>query len=479
MTASPGASSPGPVESTKAGLGAFGDLLGIKENSSDDSSESVESAEDSEEILAEPGTSAEHSDDPTGYPAGSSEDTSGESDETDLLFAHIDALMDGSDAPDIETINLDDHPYDGDDDVTETAYPPGVEAYEAPADSTASTAGSPDYRPSDNRSVDPPVEHTDVTRHGDDYYQDSVDLNADTYAEAVAPDPDSAEKDALVAASDEYFNDSDGPTAEIPIPYTGSDETATDADAPIIELGFYGKLPTYGDFIQKRLPYDFTNTWHQWVQTGMLACRERDPEGWKAYYLNSPSWCFVLAGGLCGEQAVAGVTIPSVDRVGRYFNFSLVSVLPARTDPAVFVATRQRWYAGIEDLAHCALNQEMDQDTIDRSINEHSAELGWEPGAAPSIQDGDGHVHVFSNNSSGVGELLPALLHHRITQDHPGYGMWWHRGSPQTAAQLLVCDKMPVGDTYLSMIMDRDLLDSPQLETQDSAVDYMDELLSS
>jgi type VI secretion system protein ImpM len=44
------------------------------------------------------------------------------------------------------------------------------------------------------------------------------------------------------------------------------------------ELGFYGKLPTYGDFIQKRLPQDFINPWHEWLQVNMLAVREKEPE---------------------------------------------------------------------------------------------------------------------------------------------------------------------------------------------------------
>ena len=116
----------------------------------------------------------------------------------------------------------------------------------------------------------------------------------------------------------------------------------------LIELGFYGKLPTYGDFIQKRLPSDFINPWHEWLQTGMVTCRERDPEGWLTYYLNCPAWSFVLAAGICGQQAVAGVTIPSVDRVGRYFNFTMASILPADVVPMVFASTQSDWFEGLE-----------------------------------------------------------------------------------------------------------------------------------
>ena len=143
----------------------------------------------------------------------------------------------------------------------------------------------------------------------------------------------------------------------------------------IIDLGFYGKLPTYGDFIQKRLPTDFINPWHEWLQSGMVAVRERDPDGWMTFYLNCPAWSFVLSAGICGEQAVAGVTIPSVDRVGRYFNFTMASILPPETSPAIFAGTYANWLDDLEDLALSVLEQEMDQDAIENLINNSAAEL--------------------------------------------------------------------------------------------------------
>jgi len=246
----------------------------------------------------------------------------------------------------------------------------------------------------------------------------------------------------------------------------------------IIDLGFYGKLPTYGDFIQKRLPTDFINPWHEWLQNGMMACRERNPDGWMPFYLNCPAWCFVLSAGICGEQAVAGVTIPSVDRVGRYFNFTMASMLPGEINPALFASIYSDWLDDIENLALSVLEEEMDQDAIDASINRLAAELTWAPGASSTFSSSAEHARVLSQGSAGVRELLPEMLHQRISSETARYGLWWHRGSSQVNAQLVSCANMPSVDVYLGLMMNEDLAVTEEPTSQPPEVDYMDELLA-
>jgi len=246
----------------------------------------------------------------------------------------------------------------------------------------------------------------------------------------------------------------------------------------IIDLGFYGKLPVYGDFIQKRLPTDFINPWHEWLQSGMLACRERDPDGWMAFYLNCPAWSFVLSAGVCGEQAVAGVTIPSVDRVGRYFNFTMASILPPDTSPAVFAGAYSKWFDSLEDLALSVLEQEMDQDGIENLINTSSAELCMIPNHQSTYSAGADHARVLTGESGGVTDLGFQMLHKLVEKEHQGYGLWWHRGSSQVSAQLVSCAGMPAADVYLGLMMNEDLIVTAGASTQAPEVDFMDELLA-
>ena len=246
----------------------------------------------------------------------------------------------------------------------------------------------------------------------------------------------------------------------------------------IIDLGFYGKLPTYGDFIQKRLPTDFINPWHEWLQSGMVAVRERDPDGWMTFYLNCPAWSFVLSAGICGEQAVAGVTIPSVDRVGRYFNFTMASILPPETSPALFAGTYAKWLDDLEDLALSVLEQEMDQDAIENLINNSAAELCMIPTLQTTYSVNEGHTRVVAEDSAGVTEFAPELLHRLIEKEQQQYGLWWHRGSSQVSAQLVSCIGMPSANVYLGLMMNEDLIATPDEASQAPEVDFMDELLS-
>lgn len=243
----------------------------------------------------------------------------------------------------------------------------------------------------------------------------------------------------------------------------------------IIDLGFYGKLPAYGDFIQKRLPQDFVNPWHEWLQKGMMAVRESDPDGWLTYYLNCPAWSFALSAGVCGEQAVAGVTIPSVDKVGRYFNFTMASILPPGTEPTSLAFARHSWFDTLENLALSALDEENDQDQIEQAINDLSAELSWDSASPPFFEDTAVHTRVVDQSADTVTALLPALLHQFISRLHQPYGLWWHHGSSQVSAQLLTCRGMPGTETYLCLMKDEDLV----VPEQAGEPDYLDELLSS
>ena len=87
----------------------------------------------------------------------------------------------------------------------------------------------------------------------------------------------------------------------------------------ITSVGFYGKLPMVGDFVSRRLPNDFISSWDSWLQSAIAASREELGDDWLKNYLTSPIWRFLLSPGLCGNQAVAGIMMPSVDRVGRYY----------------------------------------------------------------------------------------------------------------------------------------------------------------
>jgi type VI secretion system protein ImpM len=107
--------------------------------------------------------------------------------------------------------------------------------------------------------------------------------------------------------------------------------------------GYHGKLPTKGDFITRRLPRGFLDSWDSWLQDVIAGSRTRMGEAWLDAYLTSPIWRFALPAGLCGEAAAADVVMPSVDRVGRYFPLTIAAVIPAGVDLLVVPARPKNW----------------------------------------------------------------------------------------------------------------------------------------
>ena len=88
--------------------------------------------------------------------------------------------------------------------------------------------------------------------------------------------------------------------------------------------GFYGKLPAFGDFIQRGLPRDFVKCWDHWVSE-LVMVSSKDA-AW--LQRRGPSWScrFMLGHGLCGDVSVVGAFAPSRDIAGRDFPF-MVAIL--------------------------------------------------------------------------------------------------------------------------------------------------------
>lgn len=151
--------------------------------------------------------------------------------------------------------------------------------------------------------------------------------------------------------------------------------------------GFFGKLPSYGDFVGRRLPAAFTGPWDAWLQAGLADSRAQLGEDWLPIYLNSPIWRFVLGAGVCGPQAWGGVLMPSVDRVGRYFPFTIAAGLDDGAIPAA------AWYASLEALALPALGEGFSLPGFDAALLEL---------APPSADDGLlGDVYGASSQDGG------------------------------------------------------------------------------
>ncbi len=114
------------------------------------------------------------------------------------------------------------------------------------------------------------------------------------------------------------------------------------------EVGYFGKLPQRGDFVSSGLGRDFLDIWDQWLQDAIACSRDQLGDAWLDIYLTSPIWRFLLCDGICGGSAWAGVLIPSVDKVGRYYPLTIAAPLPAGSNPMQFSVLADDWFRAAE-----------------------------------------------------------------------------------------------------------------------------------
>ena len=159
---------------------------------------------------------------------------------------------------------------------------------------------------------------------------------------------------------------------------------ATDPGPP----GWHGKLPALGDFASRRLGPEFIEPWDGWLAAGLHALRSTASDHWLQHYLASPSWRFLLQPGvLPGAQAWAGVLMPSVDRVGRYFPFTMAQPLGGAALDWRQLQTLWRGLTAWDDLARDALHDDWTAEQLEAELHRHHAAQGFLGAAAAAAPE--------------------------------------------------------------------------------------------
>jgi len=218
--------------------------------------------------------------------------------------------------------------------------------------------------------------------------------------------------------------------------------------------GLYGKLPILGDFVYRRLPASFVQPWDAWLQASLCASREQLGSGWLEVYLTSPIWRFVLSPGNCGDKASAGILMPSVDKVGRYFPLTLAAILDEpEALPNLFV-TAASWFDTLEHLALATLEDDVELDEFDRKLQEQLLLLPLPATSKPNVRsrpEGGESDIAFQIELEKL-ELLPDALIELsaclLARYFPAYSLWSTYGSEHMKPSLLVYRGLPPAASF-------------------------------
>lgn len=116
--------------------------------------------------------------------------------------------------------------------------------------------------------------------------------------------------------------------------------------------GWFGKLPTLGDFASRRLPERFVRPWDHWLQGSLLAARAELGDRWLDIYLVAPVLRFWIAPGVLDESGWTGLMMPCVDRVGRHFPLTIARPVASLAEA---LAARD-WFGAVDRAARRVLD---------------------------------------------------------------------------------------------------------------------------
>lgn len=227
--------------------------------------------------------------------------------------------------------------------------------------------------------------------------------------------------------------------------------------------GWYGKLPSTGDFASRRLPHEIIEPWDTWLAEELAGLKAQSDD-WLNAYLDSPTWRFVVpARWVHAGQAglLAGVLMPSVDSVGRYFPLSIMAALPDMPSHAGALAPVLNWLHALDDLAADALQEDWPIDTLEGALSRLPVPRP-DPLAVSRMSPllaGDRRMvsipvpETRQDLMGGIGQALLQWVLESSGGQAPDLGWWWCEPHAMVQQrQLLVSSGLPCGLDFATLL---------------------------
>lgn len=194
---------------------------------------------------------------------------------------------------------------------------------------------------------------------------------------------------------------------------------------------WFGKLPSQGDFVGRRMPHAVLTGWDEWMRSGLESLRNEVCSNWEQRFVHSPLW-FFLSPALAGGLPVVGVLAPSVDRVGRCYPIAVMAVAEqARTDFASDAAVT-RFLSGARDAVINARRLPLSADQLDAQL----AQL-CSPFASPASAPAEALIDALladlqgaEREVTGTAAELPNMDWRAMRRQAPQATLWWISPTP-------------------------------------------------
>ncbi len=220
-------------------------------------------------------------------------------------------------------------------------------------------------------------------------------------------------------------------------------------------LGFFGKSPQRGDFVQVNLPSEFVSAWDSWLQSAIEGSREVLLDGWLEAYLLSPIWRFVLDRGTLTRTPWAGVMMPSVDRVGRYYPITFAAPIGDLEKPLMAMFAMTDWFEGLEAIALSVLDDQTSFKQLEKLVGTYGAiplHQGFaEESTNPTESAPLSVIRLVTSNTHSLG-LEVTWSGDEASQLFKGGSLWSTLGSQRVTPQCLSFRGLPPPSLFHTLL---------------------------
>lgn len=224
-----------------------------------------------------------------------------------------------------------------------------------------------------------------------------------------------------------------------------------------MKIGFFGKLPGYGDFVQRNVCPEFIKYWDNWVLKSLSSSNEKLGDLWRSKYFNSPIWRFVINQKTVSDTTVAGFIMPSVDKAGRCYPFTVVCQAEAEVNPFIFARKVDLIHEVGEDFALSLLeNKRPDLDEITIVLNEIYQSLQESTCQSAEVKEVSSVMELGC--VTGIDALdftvgNESFLQMLLAKQNTDISIWSMGNTEGTDPQIRYFSGMPPTDNYYSFLV--------------------------
>ena len=217
--------------------------------------------------------------------------------------------------------------------------------------------------------------------------------------------------------------------------------------------GFFGKLPTLGDFISRGLPDETVAAVSRLLDRAFSAAVRRMDGQWYDRCQSEPALAFAVSEGVLGAGRWIGLLRPSIDRYGRSYPLLVMAPLPAVLPVGLAPHQLDVWLESMQVAMLAAIDGSVDPDHLQAVLDNHPPVLS---GAAeveacpPHLVAGEEKralrlsLGADTNRESALAWAMEARVGTATT-------LWWWPDAPGRPDALMF-DRLPAPEEMAALL---------------------------